>query len=209
MIGKQPGLPNVWKNETPPSGIDCIGKDTRWADTVTCYRLGAADGRGITIGDGSVVFEYVRLVTGDLALNPDAHITIGNNVWINTGAYLSGEGGLYIEDKVLIGPGAKLLSAGHGIDGPPQAVIEHGITYGSVHIGMGAWIGAGACVLQGRRVGMGAVVGAGAVVTKDVEPFSIAAGNPARFIRWRKGFEPKISFLKQMLTTFSIWRKNR
>jgi galactoside O-acetyltransferase len=203
MIGIQPpaapGLPDVWENDMPPPGIDSIGKGARWAGTVTCYRLGAADGRGITIGDGSVVFEYVRLVTGDLALNPDADIKIGDNVWINTGAYLSGEGGLYIEDKVLIGPGAKLLSAGHEIDGPPQTVIEHGLTYGSVHVGMGAWIGAGACVLQGRQIGMGAVVGAGAVVTRDVEPFSIVAGNPARFMRWRKGFEPKASFMKRLL----------
>jgi acetyltransferase-like isoleucine patch superfamily enzyme len=64
---------------------------------------------------------------------------------------------------------------------------------------MGAWIGAGACVLQGRQIGMGAVVGAGAVVTRDVEPFSIVAGNPARFMRWRKGFEPKASFMKRLL----------
>ncbi|MGB9711951.1 MAG: acyltransferase [Dissulfurimicrobium sp.] len=198
------GLPDVWNKDTPPPGIDYIGKDVRWAETVTCYRLGTTQGRGISIGEGSVIFEYVRLVTGDLLLNLNADIKIGNQVWINTGAYISGEGGLYIGDKVLIGPGAKLLSAGHVIDGPPQAVIDHGLTYGAIHIGDGAWIGAGACILQGRNIGEGAVVGAGAVITKDVDPFSIVAGNPARFIRWRKGFEPKTSLLKRILKARSL-----
>ena len=54
-----------------------------------------------------------------------------------------------------------------------------------VSIGHDAWIGRGAIVLPGRSVGIGAVVGAGAVVTKDVAPYTIVAGNPARPIRRR------------------------
>lgn len=52
-----------------------------------------------------------------------------------------------------------------------------------VHIGKRAWIGAGATILPGVTIGDNAVVGAGAVVTKDVEPDTIVAGNPARLIR--------------------------
>lgn len=49
-------------------------------------------------------------------------------------------------------------------------------------IGIDSWIGVGAIILNGVTIGDGAVVGAGAVVTKDVEPFTIVAGNPARKI---------------------------
>lgn len=54
---------------------------------------------------------------------------------------------------------------------------------GGVKIGNDCWIGAGAIILNGLTIGDGAVVGAGAVVTKDVEPYTIVVGNPARKIK--------------------------
>ena len=59
---------------------------------------------------------------------------------------------------------------------------------GRVTLGHDVWVGHGAIVLPGLRIGSGAVIGAGAVVTRDVEPYAVVAGNPARFLRWR--FEP-------------------
>lgn len=58
-----------------------------------------------------------------------------------------------------------------------------------MHIGHDVWIGANAIILGGIRLGQGAVVGAGAVVTKDVEPYAIVGGIPARVIRYR--FSPE------------------
>jgi phosphonate metabolism protein (transferase hexapeptide repeat family) len=54
-----------------------------------------------------------------------------------------------------------------------------------VDIGHDVWIGHGAVILPGRRIGTGAVVAAGAIVTKDVAPYSVVAGNPARVVRQR------------------------
>lgn len=63
---------------------------------------------------------------------------------------------------------------------------SHGVT-----IGHDVWIGHGAVVLPGRAIGTGAVVGAGSIVTRDVAPYTIVVGNPARLVRRR--FEPEIA----------------
>lgn len=60
-----------------------------------------------------------------------------------------------------------------------------------VEIGHDVWVGHGAVIMPGIAIGHGAVIAAGAVVTKDVAPHAVAAGVPARFLKWR--FEPKIS----------------
>ncbi len=66
---------------------------------------------------------------------------------------------------------------------------------GPVEIGHDVWIGANAIILSGVSIGSGAVIGAGAIVTKDIPPYAIAVGNPARVIRYR--FSPDI--IQQLL----------
>jgi phosphonate metabolism protein (transferase hexapeptide repeat family) len=75
-------------------------------------------------------------------------------------------------------------------DAEDEPTIRDGRRQQRVTIGHDAWIGRAAIVLPGRTVGTGAVVGAGAVVTRDVAPYTIVAGNPARVIRDR--FAPEI-----------------
>lgn len=89
----------------------------------------------------------------------------GRNFQIKTGA------------DVSIGPCASILTLGHDPRSPDFA--DRG---GDVVIGERAWIGYGALVLPRVSIGEGAVVGAGSVVTKDVAPYAIVAGNPARVI---------------------------
>lgn len=99
----------------------------------------------------------------------------GKNIFINTGVTFSDLGGIYIEDDVLIGPGAKILSVNHPI--VPQ--YRHQMELQPVRIKKNAWIGADAKILPGVTVGENAVVGAGAVVTKDVPANSVVVGVPA------------------------------
>ena len=79
--------------------------------------------------------------------------------------------------NVSIGPEATILTLGHD---PRSATFED--RGGDVLIGDRVWIGYRAIVLPGVTIGEGAVVGAGAVVTRDVEPYTIVAGNPAKKI---------------------------
>jgi len=66
-----------------------------------------------------------------------------------------------------------------------SAMYEESIDKGAIRIGHDVWIGTGSCVMGGVTIGTGAVVGAGAVVTKDIEPYAIVAGVPAREVRKR------------------------
>lgn len=73
----------------------------------------------------------------------------------------------------------------------------------SAEIGSDVWIGDGAAILGGHRIGHGAIVAAGAVVTKDVEPYSIVGGVPARVIGWRFGEEER-----EWLLSLKWWEKD-
>ena len=68
-------------------------------------------------------------------------------------------------------------------------IVQTDLEIKPVRIGAWADIGVNAVILPGVTIGQGAIVGAGAVVTKNVPPFSIVAGVPAHFLRWRDGYE--------------------
>jgi acetyltransferase-like isoleucine patch superfamily enzyme len=119
----------------------------------------------------------------------DGNTKIGNHVWIGPQAYFDARD-LVLEDYVGWGPGAKVLGSAHTglpIDLP---IIETDLEIRPVRVEAWADIGTSAVLLPGVTVGKGSIVGAGAVVTKDVPPFAIVAGVPARFLRWRDGYQP-------------------
>jgi acetyltransferase-like isoleucine patch superfamily enzyme len=105
-------------------------------------------------------------------------VFLGKRNVINFGCVLDGRKfAITTGSDVSIGPEASILTLGHDPQSPDFA--DRG---GEVVIGDRVWIGYRAIILPGVSIGQGAVVGAGSVVTKDVPPFTIVAGNPARKI---------------------------
>jgi len=107
------------------------------------------------------------------------NITVGKNVFINSGCCFQDQGGIEIGDNVLIGHNAVLATANHALE-PSQ---NRKLNYAPIKICNNVWLGANVTILQGVTVGEWSVVAAGAVVTKDVEPYSIVGGIPAKFIK--------------------------
>ena len=104
-------------------------------------------------------------------------VKIGKRCVIMNGCLMMSAGGITIEDDALVAANCQLISNNHDLEN------RNVITCKPVHIGRRAWIGAGSTILPGVTIGENAVVGAGSVVTRDVEPNTIVAGNPARIIR--------------------------
>lgn len=107
------------------------------------------------------------------------NITVGKDVFINSGCCFQDEGGIEIDDGAMIGHEVVIATINHEFD--PR--FRKDLNPKPVKIGKRVWIGAHATILPGITIGDGAIVGAGAVVTKDVEPYTIVAGVPARKIR--------------------------
>ena len=107
------------------------------------------------------------------------NLHIGKNVFINSGVMFTDLGGITLEDNVLIGPRANIISVNHPVE--PQA--RRGIILNPVRICKNAWIGANATILPGVTVGENAIVAAGAVVSKYVPPNTVVGGVPAKIIK--------------------------
>lgn len=138
---------------------------------------------GIEIGDDACVMHNTELHVFNFRNLPHAFIRIGRGTFVGESVVVRGQGGVTIGDNVLIGPLAKILAVNHNFGDVTRPVISQGISGKGIIIEDGAWIGAGAAILDGVRVGPGAVIGANAVVTKDVPAHAVAVGSPARVIK--------------------------
>ena len=107
------------------------------------------------------------------------NISIGKNVFINSSCHFQDQGGIEIGDGCLIGHNVVLATVNHDLD-PSQGRKNH---YAPIKLGQHVWIGSNATITSGVTIGDWAVVAAGAVVTKDVPPYTVVGGVPAKIIK--------------------------
>ncbi len=107
------------------------------------------------------------------------NITVGKNVFINTGCRFQDQGGIFLADGVLIGHNVVLATLNHDF-APDKRSTMHPAP---ITINKNVWLGANVTVVPGVTIGENAVVAAGAVVTKDVPPQTVVGGVPAKVIR--------------------------
>ncbi len=142
-----------------------------------------ADVQTQTIGEGTRIWQFVvilpqAVIGKNCNINChcfiENHVSIGDRVTIKSGVYIWD--GITIQDDVFVGPNVTFVNNTYprSMQYPARhkgAVIEHGVS-----------IGANATVLANVRIGKYALIGAGSVVTKDIPPYSLWVGNPARQI---------------------------
>jgi UDP-2-acetamido-3-amino-2,3-dideoxy-glucuronate N-acetyltransferase len=143
-----------------------LGEGVRVYDFVNLY--------GCSIGDGTQIGAFVEI---------QRNAAVGQHCKISSHSFICE--GVTIEDECFIGHHVVFVNDPH-----PAAVTDLGMLQGpadwsvvETRVCRRASLGSGAVVLSGITIGEGALVGAGSVVTKDVEPYSVVAGNPARVLR--------------------------
>lgn len=157
-----------------------------------------ACGNDVIIEAGALVFHPenvslgARVYVGHHAILKGYYkneLDVGDGSWIGQAAFLHAAGGIVVGREVGIGPHACIITSVHE-DSPGHAaarrpIMDAPLRFAKVVLGDGCDVGVGAIILPGVTVGEGAQVGAGSVVTRDVPPYAVVAGNPARLLRSR------------------------
>jgi UDP-2-acetamido-3-amino-2,3-dideoxy-glucuronate N-acetyltransferase len=151
---------------------------------------------GCEIGKGSKIWHFSHLMTGcklgekcnigqNVVVSPD--VVLGNNVKVqnNVSIYT----GVTCEDDVFLGPSMVFTN----ITNPRSAVIRRD-QYEKTVVRKGASIGANSTIVCGNDIGEYSFIGAGAVITKEVLPYALVVGNPAKQIGWMSEYGHRLNF---------------
>lgn len=165
-----------------------------------CYKLSL--GKSVQIGNnvqinalskkGVILGNNVSLLCGTIiectgVLNDLGEgLIIGNNVGIAQNCFIQVRGEVIIEDNVIFGPNVSVFSENHNFQNPELPVNVQGVNRRGVKIERGVWVGTRSIILDGVTVGKNSIIAAGSVVNKDVLPYSIVGGVPAKLIKMRK-----------------------
>lgn len=113
-----------------------------------------------------------------------ARVRIGEGAFLNRGVMVAAQELVEIGAHCMLANGCFVSDASHRFDDPDKPITWQGFeSKGPTRIGDNCWLGVGVVVTSGVTIGERCVIGANSVVTHDIEPFSVAAGAPARVIR--------------------------
>ena len=156
---------------------------------------------GCTIGDDTRIWHFSHIMAGGTI---GEQCNIGQNVVISPGVLLGRNvkvqnnvsiyTGVTCEDDVFLGPSCVFTNVIN-----PRSAVSRKDQYLQTHIGQGASIGANATIICGHSIGAYAMIGAGAVVTKDIPPYALLVGNPAKQTGWVSEYGHKLQFNKEGL----------
>ena len=153
---------------------------------------------GCTIGEGTKIWHFSHIMPNcqlgencnigqNVVISPEVvlgkNVKVQNNVSIYTG--------VTCDDDVFLGPSMVFTNVIN-----PRSAVNRKSEYLKTHVGRGASIGANATIVCGHNIGEFAFIGAGAVVTKEVLPYSLVVGNPARHKGWMSAYGHKLNFDK-------------
>jgi acetyltransferase-like isoleucine patch superfamily enzyme len=156
-----------------------IGSDVVVDDNCLLDAKGS-ENRGIAIGNGVFIGRNTILS----CKNGDIDIEDGANIGFNCELFSASH--VRVGGNTLLAAYCYLIGGDHDFSDSSKSVISQTRTSAGVNVGSGAWLGAGAKILDGVTVGDRAIVGAGAVVRSDVPPGAIAVGVPARIVGQRE-----------------------
>ena len=127
------------------------------------------------LGSKSVIEDYsvINNAVGNLVIGCNTRVGIGNTII----------GPVTISDNVNIGQNVTISGLNHNYEDPNKTISEQGVSTMPIKIENNVWIGANSVVLPGVQIGNHSVIGAGSIITKDIPPYSVAVGNPARIVK--------------------------
>ncbi len=160
------------------AGIE-IGDRVKICSGVRLNTLGEANNR-ISLGSGVTLERGV-----DLGTLQNSCIEIGEATYIGLYTCITGYGNIKVGKNCLIAAHSGIYGNGHIFADPLQTIADQGVTRKGIVIEDDCWLGHGVTVIDGVTIGRGSVIGAGAVVNRNIPPYSIAVGVPAKVIGQR------------------------
>lgn len=152
-------------------------------------RLDCLGSVGVVLGGGVTLRSGVHIEVTSVLREMGEGCVIDDRAGISENVFIGAKGLVRIGANSIVGPSVKIIAENHVITCDDAPIREQGVTRKGITIGEDCWIGTNAVVLDGTSVGDHAVIGAGAVVTRDVGPWEIVGGVPARGIRSRSRAE--------------------